>query len=142
MSRQLVQYVVVRKDLVKVLGWSIGAVIAQACHACTAVIHMFYQEPCTQEYLQDLDNMHKIILEMSLKNKLSNISFKLLCLVIFQVPDESSLLKIQSQLKASEISHKLWIEQPENIPTCFVLKPYPKQDVQQYFQGLKLFTLK
>nr|CAD7194213.1 unnamed protein product [Timema douglasi] len=121
MSRQLVQYVVVRKDLVKVLGWSIGAVIAQACHACTAVIHMFYQEPCTQEYLQDLDNMHKIILE---------------------VPDESSLLKLQSQLKASEISHKLWIEQPENIPTCFVLKPYPKQDVQQYFQGLKLFTLK
>ena len=24
------------------------------------------------------------------------------------------------------IRHKLWIEQPENYPTCLALKPYPK----------------
>jgi hypothetical protein len=24
-------------------------------------------------------------------------------------------------------SHKLWVEQPENFPTCLALKPYPKE---------------
>lgn len=24
-------------------------------------------------------------------------------------------------------SHKLWIEQPENYPTCLAVKPYPKE---------------
>ena len=64
MSGNLVQYVVVRKDLVKVLKWPTGALIAQACHACTAVMHMFYQDENTQQYLKDLDRMHKVILEV------------------------------------------------------------------------------
>lgn len=38
--------------------------MAQACHACTAVTHLFYNDPYTQEYLADLDNMHKIVLEV------------------------------------------------------------------------------
>lgn len=59
-----VQYVLVRGDLIKSLNWPVGAVIAQACHACSAVLHMFYNDPETQNYLQDLDHMHKIILEV------------------------------------------------------------------------------
>ena len=58
------QYVVVRKDLVKVLKWPTGALIAQACHACTAVMHLFYQDERTQQYLSDLDRMHKVVLEV------------------------------------------------------------------------------
>ena len=58
------QYVVVRKDLVKVLKWPTGALIAQACHACTAVMHMYYQDEKTQQYLSDLDRMHKVVLEV------------------------------------------------------------------------------
>ena len=65
MSGNLVQYVVVRRDLVKVLKWPTGALIAQACHACTAVIHMFYQDENTKQYLADLDRMHKVILEVN-----------------------------------------------------------------------------
>ena len=60
----IVQYIVVRGDLLTGLRWPVGALIAQACHAATAVIHMFYQDQSTQLYLKDLDNMHKIILEV------------------------------------------------------------------------------
>jgi peptidyl-tRNA hydrolase len=65
MTGQLIQYIVVRADLLKTLNWPVGAVVAQACHACCAVTHLFYNDPHTQEYLKDLDNMHKVVLEAS-----------------------------------------------------------------------------
>ena len=54
----LVQYIVVRNDL----AWPAGALIAQACHAATAVIHTYYDHSDTKDYLADIDNMHKIVL--------------------------------------------------------------------------------
>nr|KAF7410733.1 hypothetical protein H0235_013340 [Vespula pensylvanica] len=93
----LVQYVVIRGDLSKTMGWPMGAIVAQACHACTAVTHLFYNDSNTQAYLADLDSMHKVVLEAS---------------------DEASLHTLCSKLKEDDIHHKLWIEQPENIPTC------------------------
>lgn len=62
---EIIQYVVVRGDLLKTMGWPIGAVIAQACHASTAVTHLFYNDNYTQAYLADLDRMHKVVLEVS-----------------------------------------------------------------------------
>ncbi|XP_069700153.1 putative peptidyl-tRNA hydrolase PTRHD1 [Periplaneta americana] len=118
MAGPLVQYVVVRADLIKVHKWNLGSVIAQACHACCAVTHLFHDDPQTQEYLKDLDNMHKVVLE---------------------VPDDSGLQSLESKLKEHSVLHKMWIEQPENIPTCIVVKPYPKEEVQKYFKKLKLF---
>lgn len=72
----LIQYVLVRGDLAKNLKWPLGAVIAQACHACVAAIHLFQQDPHTQAYLNDLNNMHKAVLEVSsfLKYEFCNIS--------------------------------------------------------------------
>lgn len=64
MSSTVVQYVLVRGDLMKTLKWPLGAVIAQACHACTAVTHMFYDDPVTKEYVKDLKKMHKVVLEV------------------------------------------------------------------------------
>lgn len=61
----IVQYVIIRSDLLKAMEWPIGAVIAQACHACTATIHQFYNDEHTQNYLKDLDNMHKVVLDVS-----------------------------------------------------------------------------
>ena len=69
MASRLVQYVVVRRDLLDGLSWPTGAVIAQACHACTAAIHLFYSEDSTKEYLRDLDSMHKVVLEVRDKEK-------------------------------------------------------------------------
>jgi len=64
MAASMVQYVVIRRDLFTKLNWPVGAVIAQACHASSAVIHLYYTDPNTQEYLKDLDRMHKVILEV------------------------------------------------------------------------------
>lgn len=64
-SDKIVQYVVVRGDLLRTMNWPVGAVLAQACHAVTAVTHLFYTDKSTQKYLEDLDNMHKIVLEVS-----------------------------------------------------------------------------
>ncbi|XP_072161568.1 putative peptidyl-tRNA hydrolase PTRHD1 isoform X2 [Bemisia tabaci] len=113
----LIQYVLVRGDLAKNLKWPLGAVIAQACHACVAAIHLFQQDPHTQAYLNDLNNMHKAVLE---------------------VPNEDALRKFEATFKEKNIDHKIWVEQPENIPTCIALKPYPKQYVKGLVKNLKL----
>nr|XP_023855800.1 putative peptidyl-tRNA hydrolase PTRHD1 isoform X2 [Salvelinus alpinus] len=63
--RRLVQYVVVRSDLVHTLAWPLGAVITQACHAAIAAIHLNYNDPDTQEYLAELDSMHKVVLQVA-----------------------------------------------------------------------------
>lgn len=65
-AKNIVQFVVIRGDLSKVQNWPSGAIIAQACHACVAVIHKHYSDPDTQAYLHDIENMHKIVLEVSL----------------------------------------------------------------------------
>ena len=67
----------------------------------------------TQKYLSDLDNMHKVVLETG--------------------PDD--LTKISEKLKEAGVDHKLWIEQPENFPTCLAVKPYPKEVGIFYFHN-------
>ena len=64
MASNLIQYVIIRSDLKTALQWPFGALMAQACHACTAVTHIFYQDPNMQAYLNDLDRMHKVVLEV------------------------------------------------------------------------------
>ena len=61
----LVQYVIVRGDLWRTENWPIGAIIAQGCHATTAVMHSFMDDPNVREYLADVDHMHKVVLEAS-----------------------------------------------------------------------------
>ncbi|CAK1579498.1 unnamed protein product [Parnassius mnemosyne] len=118
MTSTVVQYILLRSDLLKDLGWSIGALVAQACHASSAVLHIFKDDEYTVQYMNDLDNMHKVVLE---------------------IPNEESLRKIAEKLKENSIDYKLWIEQPENIPTCLALKPYPKEEVKKFVSKFKLF---
>ena len=117
-TQQIVQYVIVRSDLIKTLSWPVGALIAQACHASTAAIHLYYHHEDTIAYLSDLDNMHKIVLE---------------------VKSEEELGKLGQKLTDSQIDHKMWVEQPENFPTCLAVRPYPKNEIQKFFKGLKLY---
>jgi len=60
MPNTIVQYVVVRTDLVTAMDWSIGSIIAQACHATTVSTQIYKDDPHTKKYLEDLDNMHKV----------------------------------------------------------------------------------
>ena len=64
MSQSLVQYVIIRGDLLKHLSWPTGAVIAQACHACSAALWLFREDSNTIEYTKELDRMHKVVLEV------------------------------------------------------------------------------
>lgn len=70
---KLVQYIVVRGDLSNVLNWPTGAVIAQACHACTAVIWEYRDDENTKEYTKYIDHMHKVVLEVSEEQTLLSV---------------------------------------------------------------------
>lgn len=113
-SEPIVQYILVRTDL----NWSTGALIAQACHASVAAITKTLDNQNTKDYLNDIDNMHKIILKAD------------------KVED---LTEAEEKLNGIKVSHRLWIEQPENIPTCLAVSPQPKSLVQAIFKQLKLF---
>ncbi|CAO2815932.1 unnamed protein product [Amaranthus hypochondriacus] len=113
----VVQYVVVRRDLID--SWPLGSVITQGCHASVAAIWEHKHDATTLRYCctPALDSMHKVTLE---------------------VKGETQLVNLSEKLKASGILHKLWIEQPENFPTCLATKPYPKSVVSPFFRKLKL----
>ncbi|XP_076959144.1 uncharacterized protein LOC143635143 [Bidens hawaiensis] len=116
-SDVLVQYIVLRRDLIDT--WPLGSVVTQGCHASVAAIWSHKDDPHTIEYCNpsNIDSMHKVTLEVKGEVQLKNLSEK---------------------LTSSNIAHKLWIEQPENYPTCLASKPYPKSVVSSFFKKLKL----
>ncbi|XP_057959485.1 uncharacterized protein LOC131151966 [Malania oleifera] len=113
----LVQYVVLRRDLIDT--WPLGSVITQGCHASVAAIWTHREDSHTLDYCsrENIDSMHKVTLE---------------------VKGEAQILNLSEKLTAGGILHKLWIEQPENIPTCLASKPYSKSVVSSFFRKLKL----
>jgi hypothetical protein len=63
----LVQYLVLRKDLSQApFSWPAGALVAQACHAATAALHLHRDHPHTATYLRELGRMRKVVLEVRL----------------------------------------------------------------------------
>lgn len=58
----LVQYVVLRGDLAR--SWSLGAVVAQGCHAALAAAHAHWQHPDTRAYLSEGGAMRTVVLEV------------------------------------------------------------------------------
>jgi len=58
----IVQWVVLRKDLWGEMGWPLGPVIAQACHASTAATFLHLDDEQTQAYISPdgIDHMHKV----------------------------------------------------------------------------------
>lgn len=65
--------------------------------------------------------------------------FYIKILSLFQAENEKSLQELAVKLEQNGVLHKLWIEQPENIPTCIAVKPHPKEEIQKYFKKFKLF---
>ncbi|XP_053920101.1 putative peptidyl-tRNA hydrolase PTRHD1 [Cuculus canorus] len=114
----LVQYVVLRGDLARPpLAWPLGAVVAQGCHAALAASHTHSEHPDTRAYLEMGGAMRTVVLE---------------------APDEAALRALAETLNQHSIDHALWMEQPENMPTCLALRPYPKDQVHQHLKKFKL----
>ncbi|XP_057727206.1 uncharacterized protein LOC130943378 isoform X1 [Arachis stenosperma] len=113
----VLQYVVLRRDLIDT--WPLGSVVTQGCHASVSAVWSNKDDPLTIDYCspEKIDSMHKVTLEVKGEAQIKNLSEK---------------------LTSGGIIHKMWIEQPENIPTCLATKPYPKSVVSSYFKKLKL----
>ena len=61
----------------RVEKWPVGALVAQACHASTAVLHLYRDDPNVGAYLGDVDRMHKVVLEVRLR-----VTLCLYCVVV------------------------------------------------------------
>ncbi|CAN1185084.1 Putative peptidyl-tRNA hydrolase PTRHD1 [Linum perenne] len=96
-----------------------GSVVTQGCHAAVAAIWSNKDDDHTIRYCgpEKIDSMHKVTLE---------------------VKGETQMLNLAEKLRNGGIVHKVWIEQPENIPTSIATKPYPKSQVASFFKKLKL----
>lgn len=115
----IVQYVVLRKDLGASLGWPLGSLCAQAAHASVAAVWEHRDHTDTVAYCAPdaIDQMHKVVLE---------------------VKGETQLLNLAAKLADAGVDHKLWMEQPENFPTCLATRPYRKDEVAQWFKKCNL----
>ncbi|KAL6783863.1 hypothetical protein ACKKBG_A40325 [Auxenochlorella protothecoides x Auxenochlorella symbiontica] len=115
----LIQYIIIREDLWKEQGWSLGSVMAQGCHAAVAAVWESKGAKSTEEYCSsaNIDSMRKVVL---------------------QVPNEAQLLRTATCLESAGIAHKVWMEQPEAIPTCIATTPQLKSIVGSALKRLPL----
>ncbi len=107
------QYIAVRKDL----KWPAGAVSAQVSHAATSATWLSRDHPETSAYLADLDSMHTVVVGAE---------------------SEAALRKLAEDLTEATLLHKLWIEQPDGIPTALAVRPARRCVVQPFFKAFKL----
>ena len=109
------QYIVLRRDLQEKEGWPLGALVAQGAHAAVAAIAENWGDEGTQGYVAPgaIDGMHKAVLEVKNLNALTGLS---------------------ERLQAAGVAHKLWVEKPEDIPTCLATKPARKSLVSAHFK--------
>jgi peptidyl-tRNA hydrolase len=121
MSSKVLQYVVVRKDLLpakKMTGtFSTGAIISQGCHAATAAITKTLDAPQTQSFLAALEDMTVCVLG---------------------VENGAELEGLADVLRSNRIPFHLWIEKPESIPTALATAPVDKDTAYPYLSHLKL----
>ena len=117
MTDKLIQYILIRKDLIGNKHWNIGSLIAQGCHASVAAIATTLSSKYTTEYITDHLNMTKLVLG---------------------VDDDVQLKEMSDRLTRNSIPHHLWIEKPEEIPTALATSPLLKSAVGLHFKHLKL----
>eukprot|EP00470_Lotharella_oceanica_P013861 CAMPEP_0170199832 /NCGR_PEP_ID=MMETSP0040_2-20121228/69550_1 /TAXON_ID=641309 /ORGANISM="Lotharella oceanica, Strain CCMP622" /LENGTH=192 /DNA_ID=CAMNT_0010449983 /DNA_START=103 /DNA_END=681 /DNA_ORIENTATION=+ len=149
----VVQYVVVRRDLVQ-QGWGTGPLMAQACHAATAAVWLSKDEPYTKQYAGgwcDWASFRNVLLTKS-----GDVCVCVVCAcvrararmgvdldhmhkVILSAKNEGALLKAAKALEQGGVGYKLWVEQPENIPTALATYPRPRSEIQPCTKNLQLF---
>ena len=121
MSSKILQYVIMRKDLLPSRNishaFSMGACMAQACHAATAAIVNSLGSADTSEYIRGLEDMTVCVLG---------------------VENGEELQALSATLHANGIACHLWIEKPESIPTALATAPTRKELVSPHLGHLKL----
>lgn len=113
------QYVVLREDLWSQLGWPLGPVVAQACHASAAALWESRESAATRAYCapEAIRHMTKVLL---------------------QVKDEKALLDAARKLGEAGVAHHLWVEEPEGIPTALATAPGPRDAAKKALKKARL----
>ena len=147
----LVQYVLVRRDLQTSLGWPLGSVIAQGCHAVSALMWEKRENSNVAKYCANIDSMHKVMRSpapsssslppgslLSPYHASSRTGTKFCTQVVLGVKDSKELLKFAQKLSDADMQHRVWVEQPENDPTALAVLPYPRSQIQPLLKKLPL----
>eukprot|EP00049_Salpingoeca_infusionum_P023572 m.12862 g.12862 ORF g.12862 m.12862 type:complete len:172 (+) comp5876_c0_seq2:191-706(+) len=113
-----IMHVILRADLITKLGWPVGSVVAQGCHAVSAVLATHMDNPDVQAYLKDVSHLTKAVV---------------------QVRNEAKLRNLSAKLTEKGVQHHLWLELPENIPTAIATVPTRKSNVDKAVRKLQLF---
>lgn len=58
--------------------------------------------------------------------------------VVLEVKGETQLRNLAAKLSEAGVPHKLWVEQPEDFPTCLATQPAPKSRLAAHFKKFKL----
>jgi hypothetical protein len=58
--------------------------------------------------------------------------------VVLEVKGEAQLTTLSGRLTEAGVDHKLWMEQPENYPTCLSTRPYRKSEIAHLFKKCNL----
>ena len=118
---KILQYVVLRKDILPVkkssASFSLGACIAQACHAATAAIMEDFDSTSTKSYLSSLGDMTVCVLGVDSASELEDLN------LVF---------------KENGIKCHLWMEKPEFVVTALATAPNEKDKVFPFVSHLKL----
>lgn len=101
--------------------WEVGPLLAQASHATAAVNHIYNAHPNTVSYLTNLQNMHTVTLS---------------------VKTAGALVSLAESLKANNKLYYLWIENPENIPTCLATVAYEPDEIRPFLKKCSLYKYK
>ncbi|KAJ3349808.1 hypothetical protein HDU91_006334 [Kappamyces sp. JEL0680] len=115
----LTMYLVLRKDLAKLPGWTQGSIIAQAAHGVGKCLWVHGQHANMQRYMADVDNMTKVVL--SVKN-------------------QSQLRLLHGELQAQGYDSVIWTEQPENQDMCLVTVPYEPEHIRPFLKRCSLYA--
>jgi peptidyl-tRNA hydrolase len=122
-------YLVLRRDLLTELKWPIGAVATQTAHAATACIWAFREDSDVLQYMEDLEHMRKVTLEVGTMKK--QLSMQL------QVKDETELRSVEERLKTAGVAQRMWMEDGQAV--CLAVKPCERGLVAPLLRHLSLF---
>lgn len=124
-DNRIVQYILVRRDLVDKLGE--GVLATQVSHASLA--------PITKQLRGNSNEVLENVLDKETKRWVEGSFVKL----VLEVPDKSKLTEIMQRLYADGIKYeKIQESTLDGELTCIGLKPYDKGRVAPYFKGLPL----
>ncbi|KAI0563792.1 Peptidyl-tRNA hydrolase PTH2 [Gracilaria domingensis] len=125
-SDPLVQYVVVRRDLLE--QWPVGSVIAQGVHASVAAIWQSRLTSPTTQYCSPR--------QPSEDPNASNTDMRT---VVLAAKSEQAVLNLAQRLEEKGVGFALWKEQPEDFVTALAAYPGLRSNLKPHFAKFKLF---